>query len=171
MSVLNFNANDHEPEKEFTLLPPGEYIAAIVKSEIKNTKRGDGEYLSLTIQVLDGDFKNRLLFDNLNIINPNKTAQNIAEARLSAICHATNVLNIEDSSKLHNRPFKMIVGKKMDNYKGEDINIIKKYFAIQNSDGKVTNKDTFLTPDEKQVLQPPPWVTDQEDTKTDDIPF
>ena len=51
MTDLNgFNAHDVEPI-DFEPLPEGDYLAAITRSETKATKRGDGSYLALTIQI------------------------------------------------------------------------------------------------------------------------
>lgn len=170
MSRLNFDANDHVPESSFDLLPLDEYVAIIKNSELKITKSGNGEYLSLKLLIIDGPYKDRIIFDNLNIINDNSTAQNIAKARLSSICRAVNVMNIEDSSQLHNIPIGIKVGEKMDNYKGEKVNVIKKYLSasiggnpvpINNHGG---DKEDKKGTNSNSVESPPPWLKD-------DVPF
>ena len=77
----------------------------IVESEMKATKKGDGQYLQLVAKVLDGPFKGRPLWVRLNLVNPNQTAVDIAQRELSAICHAVGMLHIGDSQQLHHRPF------------------------------------------------------------------
>ena len=105
MAQLNFNAAGVEPQKPFEALPTGWYNVQIVKSEIKPTKAGTGAYLSLKMTVIDGPHAKRVLFTNLNVSNPNPIAQEIAQQQLSAICHATGVIQVNDSQELHGKPF------------------------------------------------------------------
>jgi hypothetical protein len=103
-----FDANNVAPTS-FDVLPAGEYEAAIVASEMKATQAGDGKYLSLRVQILNGEYQNRLLFDNLNLLNPNAKAQEIARGTLSALCHAVGVLTPKDSGELHDKPMRIKV--------------------------------------------------------------
>ena len=51
-NIGNFNANEVEPTTAFEPLPAGKYLAAITASEVKATKKGDGNYLELEFTVL-----------------------------------------------------------------------------------------------------------------------
>jgi hypothetical protein len=97
-NLSGFDANQVEPNTAFTPLPAGEYDAIIVESEMKPTKDGTGKYLQLKLQILNGKFQNRTLFDRLNLVNKNDTAVQIAKGTLSAICRAVNVLTPNDSA-------------------------------------------------------------------------
>ena len=122
----NFNANEVEPTSSFEPIPAGKYLAAITESEMKPTKTGSGRYLQLTFTIIDGEYKNRVLWARLNLENPNATVVKIARAELSAICHATGVMTPRDSVELHNLP--LLIGvklKKRDD--GELSNEIKTY--------------------------------------------
>lgn len=111
MPALNFDSRKVEPIGGFTPLPIGEYVVIITASERKPTKNGLGEYLQLTYDVVDPvNFKGRKLFDRLNIINQNETAQDIAQRALSAICRSTGIEAPKTSEELHNIPFKVKVG-------------------------------------------------------------
>lgn len=121
-----FDANTVEPNQGFDVLPAGEYDAVIVASEIKTTTAGDGKYLKLELQVLNGQFQNRKIWDQLNIWNPNAQAVQIAKGTLSAICRAVNVLTPKDSSELHNKPLRIKLAVKKDDTYG-DKNVIKAY--------------------------------------------
>jgi hypothetical protein len=83
-------------------LPPGKYVAQIIESEIVDTQKG-GRMLKLTIEVLEGEHQRRRLWDQLNIVNANPKAQEIAHRTLSAICHAVNKMQVRDSEELHGR--------------------------------------------------------------------
>ena len=109
-----FDATKVDPNQGFDAIPAGDYRACIVASEVKPTKANDGRFLKLTIQILDGQFQNRKLFENLNLWNKSEEAVKIAQGTLSAIARAVNVLQVRDSSSLHNKPFTISVRVKAD---------------------------------------------------------
>lgn len=123
----NFNASDVDPDFAFDPIPAGDYMAAITNSEMKPTKKGTGQYLELTFQVLEGEHKGRLLWARLNLDNPDAQAVRIARAELSAICRAVGVLAPKDSVELHNLPLAIKVGLKNRKDTGEPANVIKGY--------------------------------------------
>ena len=106
MSQLNFDANQVKPAEAFEPLPKGWYNMRISESETKPTKAEGGAYLQLTVEVIDGQYANRKVFDRLNLWNANPVASEIAQRRLSAYCHATGVMMLQDSQRLHGIPFK-----------------------------------------------------------------
>ena len=55
--------------------------------------------------MLDGPYKGRKLFDRLNLVNANPVTVEIAQRTLSAICHATGRMQVQDSEELHLIPF------------------------------------------------------------------
>ena len=104
-----FDATAIEPTQQLEVLPPGKYLAQIVNSDMRLTKDGKGQYLHLEIEVLDGPCKGRKLFDRLNLVNANSQTVEIAQRALSAICHATGRLKVQDSDELHLVPFVAVV--------------------------------------------------------------
>ena len=56
------------------------------------------------------------LYDQLNLINPNPTAEEIAQRTLSAICHAVGKLQVADSEELHFQPLLVRVAVKPNGY-------------------------------------------------------
>jgi len=98
----NFDANNVKPKEDFEVIPPGDYPVMIVKSDMTDTSTG-GKMLVLELDVIDGEFKGRKLWDRLNLVNANAKAVEIAERTLSSICHAVNVLSVADSEQLHGR--------------------------------------------------------------------
>lgn len=137
MANLNgFNAHEVEPTSNFEPLPAGKYLAAITESEMKPTKNGSGSYLQLAFTILEGEFKNRVLWARLNLNNPNATAVKIARSELSAICHAVGVMQPRDSIELHNIPLLITVKLKKREDTGELTNEIKGYEAKTASTGQ-----------------------------------
>lgn len=131
MPDLNFNANEWEPTKSFDPIPADWYTVIITDSKLKPTNAGDGEYLELTLQVVEGPHQNRLLWDRLNLVNPNEKAVQIAKGTLSAICRSVGKMGIQQSEELHNLPLraKVIVENRADT--GEPANKVKGYKSIQ----------------------------------------
>jgi len=103
-----FTATDKEQMNDYSAIPAGEYIAQVTKSEIKNcsstAKDPNGKYLALTFKLLDGKYKNRTFFTNLNLWNKNPQAVEIANKELATICKSVNLPGIKASEELHGKP-------------------------------------------------------------------
>jgi hypothetical protein len=124
-NLSGFDANQIDPSTPFDPIPAGKYLAVITASEQKANKAGTGSFLNLTFQVIEGEFKNRLLWTRLNLENPNPQAVQIARAELSAICRAVGVLAPNDSVELHDLPLMVHVKCKNRVDTGEITNEIK----------------------------------------------
>jgi hypothetical protein len=127
MSTLNFNAHEVDPATIFDPIPAGKYIAVITESEMKPTKTGNGHFLELTLEVVEGEYKGRKVWARLNLDNPNQTAVKIAQSELSAICRAVNVMQPQDSVELHNLPMEITVKCRKREDADEITNEIKGY--------------------------------------------
>lgn len=100
-------ANLYSPQdqvKSVEAIPAGEYKAVIVASESKRTKAGDGEYLELEHQIIEGEYAGRKLYSRLNLQSKNPKAVEIARSDLAQIRNATGKLNPRDSIEFHNIP-------------------------------------------------------------------
>lgn len=95
--------NLDEITSDFEPIPQGEYQALISNSEMKDTAAGTGQYLKLEWTIQDQEYAGRKVFQNLNLVNPNKQAQNIAWAQFKEICAAMDLdyNDVEDASELH----------------------------------------------------------------------
>ena len=143
-----FDANHVDPATNFDPLPAGKYLVAITESEMKATKSGTGQYLQLAFTVLDGEYKNRVVWARLNLDNPNATAVKIAQAELSAICRAVGVMQPRDSVELHNLPLIITVKVKQRVDNNELTNEIKGY----------ASRDSAVQPQQAPVTDTtPPW--------------
>ena len=107
MALLNFTASAIQlPERPtYEDLPAGQYEMMIVRSTTKATRNGDGEYLELEMQVLNGQHANRRHWERLNLNNQNPTAVRIAEESLARLCRALNLDVVTNSEELHDKPF------------------------------------------------------------------
>jgi len=96
-----FDASSVDPATAYEVLPAGRYQVQIVESDLRVTKDGTGQYLWLMMDILDGEFQGRKVFDQLNLINRSAQTVEIAQRTLSAICHATGKMQVSDSEELH----------------------------------------------------------------------
>jgi hypothetical protein len=125
MADMNgFNAADIDPATEFEPVPAGKYVAVVTDSGMKATKAGNGSFLELTFEIVEGEFKGRKVWARLNLDNPNPTAVRIARAELSSLCRAVGVMQPKDSCELHNLPLVISVKQRTDG-EGEVRNEIK----------------------------------------------
>jgi len=113
MPIIDFDPveSDFAP-RTFEPLPRGDYTAMITDSVVKTTKAGNGELIALTIEIIDGSYSGRKIWDNLNVKNLNPTAQNIAQASLTKYFRSCGLdLQIgADTTTLYNIPFKLTLG-------------------------------------------------------------
>lgn len=109
MATLNFDANQVEPSAGREPIPAGKYVAAIVRSEMKPTRNGTGQYLELEYQIIDGEHRGRKLWSRHTLHHPNAQTVQIARGELSAICRACGVMQPGDSRELHDRPMTILV--------------------------------------------------------------
>ena len=146
-----FNAHDYKPLDDFTPLPAGQYKVIIIADELKTTKAGNGSYLQLTMQVVEGEHEGRRLFDRLNLDNPNQETVDIANRTLASIGRAVGRMVIRNSQELHDIP--MMVKVVVKPAKGDfgASNEIKGYISLT---GKSAPKSPATAAPGKQVA---PW--------------
>lgn len=125
--LRGFDAQTVEPNDSFDPIPNGDYLCIIATSEMKPTKAGDGAYLELELQVIEGPYQGRKLWDRLNLNNANETTVKIAKGTLSAICRAVGVLQPKDSCELHDLPLVVKVACKKREDTDELTNVVKGY--------------------------------------------
>jgi hypothetical protein len=143
-----------EPSAGFEPVPAGKYLAVITESELKGMKAGTGQYLQLTFEVLEGDYKGRHLWARLNLVNPSDKAVKIARAELSAVCRAVGVLAPSDSTDLHDLPLVLQVKCRKREDTGEVTNEIAAYHKRDASPPPANGQ---AAPAAAQANATPPW--------------
>lgn len=162
-NLEGFDATKHEPNSGFDVMPAGEYDAVIVASEMKDTADKSGKYLKLELQILNGEFQNRKVWDNLNLVNNGKNkekTEQIAKGTLSAICRAVNVLTPKDSAELHNKPLRIKLAIDKDPQYG-DKNVVKAYkprsTAVPTAPVPTASDSTWTSPASSPEASKTPW--------------
>ena len=133
MPLIDFNANNYEPSTGFDALPPAWYRVMITKTDLITSKNNpQNDYLKIEYTVIQDYFKNRKVFQNLNINHPKSDVAGYARADLSAIARSVGVMQVHDSNQLHNIPLEIKLTVKEDPNYG-DQNIIVGYSSIDGS--------------------------------------
>jgi hypothetical protein len=125
---MQFDASQVDPNSQFDLIPPGEYVFIIRKTDIKPTKAQTGAYLEYEAEAAQGDVAGRKVWGRMNIQNPNPQAEQIGQRELSQLCHAVGVLQVQDTTQLHDKPFIGRVGVEKDKSgQYDDKSVIKQF--------------------------------------------
>ena len=116
MVEFNFDANQVPADDfpSFEPIEPGTYDMQVIDSELKPTKAGTGQILKLTLEITEGPYAGRKLFENLNVQNPNPEAERISNRALADLLLALGLNAIRDSQELHFKPFKGKVTVQLD---------------------------------------------------------
>lgn len=112
------------------IIATGWYEAEITKSMLKETKAKDGKFLSLGFRIINGPSEGRMIWTNLNLINKNPIAVQIAQRNLASICKAVGKDSIEDSTELHGVPIGIMIDVQTGDAKYPDRNNVTNYCAI-----------------------------------------
>jgi len=91
LTGLNLDANVAENLGSKTIVPAGDYKIVLVGDELKPNSAGTGKILNLKIQIIEGQFIQTVLEDNLNITNPSQVCQAIGQGTLKRICNLCKV--------------------------------------------------------------------------------
>lgn len=161
MLPSQFREDEHDDMGSFDALPAGDYNVKIVESSIELTKAAKeasnpnlGQYIKFKMEVLDGKQKGRGIYVNLNIINKNQQAVEIANKELATLCRAAGHKGVlKDTNEIHGKPFTVSLkqtGKESDPYGIQ--NAVKSYKAYAGpavASGASTPKDESAKPAKK----------------------
>lgn len=157
----SFDSGQHDDMNSgFDPMPKGEYLSAVVESDIKDTSKKTGKYIKLKFEILKGEFKGRFVWTNLNIVNPNPVAVEIAQKELATLCRACGKGVIEDTQQLHDIPILMAIKikpAKGDYPAGNEPTGYKPATAAASHDGF---SDTDAPMESGSTIDTPPGQTD-----------
>jgi hypothetical protein len=87
-------------DRNFEPLPAGWYTAVVNAADIKVTKAGTGKYIAVRYDITGPTHQGRVVFGNLNIKNPNPTAEKIGREQLGEIMRAIGLATVQDTDQL-----------------------------------------------------------------------
>jgi hypothetical protein len=119
-------------DKSYEPLPAGWYTASITAAELKNTKAGTGQYIAIRYDIIGPTHQGRIVFGNLNIRNPNATAEGIGRQQLGEIMRAIGIAKVQDTDELIGGQLSIKIAIKVSEQYG-DQNEVKGFKAIAGS--------------------------------------
>jgi hypothetical protein len=128
--MYEFNYTVGKNISNFSPLPAGTYIGAIIASQIKISQTGN-RYLNLTFEIQENEDQTRRLFECFNLWHTNPIVVEIAEKKCNQLCHAlgyaeeTKIINLD---VLHYKSIRIHIG--IDK-KDQDRNIIYGFGKIK----------------------------------------
>ena len=107
------NANDEsevKPLGSFEPLPVGTYVVVVSDSDHKETSKKNGTMFAFTYEVVqDGEYKGRLVFDNMIDTHESAKAAQFGKQKLGQLMRAVNKPQAKDTKELHGVPFELSV--------------------------------------------------------------
>lgn len=130
-AMLNLDLRNTQADTGADPIPAGWYMAMIDESSVAPTaKDPNNKMLKLRFTVLDGQYANRKVFVNFNIVHSNATTQEIAQKQLKAVCVAVGHHGlIQDSGELHGKPCRIKVKVRKETADYEAANDIVSYLS------------------------------------------
>lgn len=113
--------------QDANIVPAANYLTCITKATMKDTANKDGKYLGLQFKIQEGKFRNRMLFQNFNLVNKNPEAVRIAESELKALCNALGIDALEETEQLQGKNVVVVVKVKPETTADPAKNIIRGY--------------------------------------------
>lgn len=143
-------------------IPDGNYPAIITASEMKTTKDGTGEYLELAVNIQGDEYRGRIIWDRLNLVNQSTQAMSIAHRTLNDAAIACGIdLSqpdaLADSVALHNTPLIVDVGTEPARGQYPARNKIKRYHADASGAAPQTPRPQAPQPASSTGPKDVPW--------------
>lgn len=155
MAQLQFDANNYEPSRpgiqQLPISDENGHLVTIVKSDVTATKDGQNGMLVLTYQIIEGEHSGASGVCRLNIYHQSEQTAEIAYKQLSAICHCTGVMQLADSSQLHNIPHRVLVRKQTNDDRYTEI------YGWLHADGNLPGQGGAQAPQNNQPQDSNPW--------------
>ena len=153
MSFLDqtFEADALPQSTGFEPLPAGWYDTTIQGAELKTTKAGNGQYIAVKYAITGPTHQGRIVFGNLNIKNPNPTAENIGRQQLGDLMRAIGLAKVTDTDQLVSGTLQIKLAINKNEQYG-DSNDVKGFKSNGNAMPPVT-----ATPPQETNKSNPPW--------------
>ena len=150
----SFNVSDlPESSKNFSPLPAGWYTANISEAEIKQTKAGTGEYISVKYSITGPTHQGRGIYGNVNIKNPTPKAEEIGRQQLGEIMRAIGLARIDNTDQLIGKSLSIKLEVKLSEQYG-DGNEVKGFKALEG--GSMPSPMSASAPAVAKAA--PPWA-------------
>lgn len=153
-----FNAEQMpEGDNNFEPIPAGWYEASINEVSLNTTKAGTGQYLKIRYDIIGPSHQGRVVFQNLNIRNPNSKAEQIGLQQFGDLMRAIGLKQVTDTDQLvgGNLKIKVKIRPAADGYDAS--NDVGSYAAISGAKPPTPVANQFDVPSDSGATAPP-WA-------------
>ena len=151
VNELPVSDNNYDP------IPEGWYNVRIVSAEIKATKSGTGQYISIRYDIIGPSHQGRQVFGTLNIKNDSQKAEEIGRQQLGSLMRAIGLARVTDTDQLINNELQVKLAIKRDEQYG-DKNEIKAFKAINGSAAPMPQSSAPAPAAQSNAASAPPWA-------------
>lgn len=154
--IPTFTPGEVTPDAPRELIPDAWYAARVVSSEMTETAKsresglGNGYMLTLAIEFDEArhpELRGRMVWDRLNIVNPNETAVKIAKKTLAQITEAVGLTEaFSDSEALHLKPLAVKITTRPASGGYDAQNEVKGYAPLSKVAGTSTQRPPAPSP-------------------------
>ena len=142
-----FDTGSVEPMKDFSVVPPGKYVVQITEPEITPTKAGTGHFIRLILIILEGEHKNRKVWDRINIDNPSAKCKEMGLAVVAAIGRALQIQRFTSVTQLANGV--LVAHVKVKNEQNE----VRTYSSLESYRAEQAKQQQAVQPAQPVVAQ------------------
>lgn len=126
------------------------------RAELKDTKAGTGQYISVRYDITGPTCQGRVVFGNLNIRNPSPKAEEIGRQQLGSLLRAIGVREIKDTDQLIGGQLEIKLSVRKSEEYG-DSNDVKAFKALSGS--AIPSAPTQqAAPQSSGASSAPPWA-------------
>ena len=86
-----FDPSAHEGTRDLEYIPISWYRSQLIEAEMRHAKNGNGCYLLVVVEILDGEYKGRKVWQNITLQNDNQQAVEIGNRLLKDIYESVGV--------------------------------------------------------------------------------
>lgn len=149
-----FDFTDVPVRKGRDPIPAGEYRVAVIATERRPTKKGDGMYIEATVEILDGQFKGRRIWQKFHLWNNSERAVQISKELMASLMQAAvGHAKVKRTEDLYGVPVIAVVKTLMNDSTKDPINEIKSFKAVR---GAAPPKAAPKA-EQQQEEDSPPW--------------
>jgi Protein of unknown function (DUF669). len=155
------------PAKPRGPLPNGTYTVEIIETMTKKTRAG-GQMVTFVFEVLEGEFRGRRVYENLNVCNANVNVQARARADVSAIIAACGLRKATNPDELLRTPMTIKLAQRKNKESGDMEQTVLGY-EIATDNGGGNTQYTPPPPPAPRAYAPEPVEGD--DGNEEDAPW
>jgi len=152
MAEFSFNNDDVEAPEEYQQIPAGKYTMVVTDTDLMLTKKAKeandaklGQYIRVKFQIVSGEFQNRVIFQNFNVVNANPKAVEIGHQQFRNLLECCGIAKITDTSEIHQKVVVADIKNTPDTGYGIGVDVKRFYPVAKNQASTTTTVASAVT--------------------------